>query len=310
MIPQCVQGMKYMKKSLLIILLVCNLLFTLSLGGSSNCKQLYNRRALDLIHYKINHSNKLPNLYNVKVAIIDEGIDNSPLIHLTKLRKTHPNIKSHGSIITNLLGAQYDKTTGFKGLMPGVPIYGYSLSPEEMNTESLTVAINTVTDWDVDIINISMGTNKNNDELRNAILNAVHKGIVVTCSSGNNPDNANYPASFSIPGVISVGTIGNNYSIPTYTNSNPQVDIYAPGENIYSIIDNTTGVKEYSGTSLSVPFVTLACIYIKTISPTLSSADVEKVLVKQSDIYAVKWKNDQKSIRVLNMAKLIKSLKI
>jgi subtilisin len=213
-------------------------------------------------------------------------------------------------VIANLLGACYEPNTGYRGLIPNMPLYGYSLSTDEMNTSSLIEAIKNVINWNVDIISISMGTNKENDNLQKVILNAVHRGIVVVCSAGNNPYDVNYPASYPIPGVISVGAIGNDYNILSYTNANSQVDIYAPGENIVSLTDNNTKVISYSGTSVAVPFVTLACIYIKAFSPSLNPAEVENFLIQQANNYLAQWRNEQREIKVLNMEQLVKSLNI
>ncbi|WP_049783326.1 S8 family serine peptidase [Mahella australiensis] len=171
-------------------------------------------------------------------------------------------------------------------------------------------AIETALSWNVDIISISMGTDIGNNDLRNVILNAVNHGIVIICSAGNDPYEANYPASFNIPGVISVGAIGNDYNILPYTNINPQIDIYAPGEDIASLINDNSKIIGYSGTSVSVPFITFACIYIKAYYSSLKPKEAENFLIKQTDTYLAKWRNEQREIKVLNMAKLMKSLSI
>lgn len=271
---------------------------------------IYNQNALNMISYTQSDQLELQRLSNIKVAIIDEGITKQSLC-FTRLRQYQESeIPSHGTLIANLLGAPKECRFIYHGLIPSIPLYGYSLSPNEMNTTSLANAIKTVTDWGVDIISISMGTNKENDELKKAVQNAINSGIVIICSSGNNPYDANYPASFIIPGVISVGAVGNNYNILPNTNVNSQVDIYAPGEDIASFSDDSAKVTQYSGTSVAVPFVTLACVYIKAYSPSLSPADVDEFLSHQTNTYLANWGREQRAIGILNMAKLKTALNI
>ena len=300
-----------MKKKIFRILFFSSVVFLLLISINLDHQYIYNQKALNMIHYNFSDSLRIQRLTKVKVALIDEDISNKSLVHFTKLYKNQEGKKySHGTTIANLLGARYDTNTGYQGLLPNITLYAYSIPDNEMNVSSLTEAIKCVTNWNVDIVCISMGTNKENVDLKNAILNTVHRGIIVICSSGNNPYDTNYPASFPIPGVISVGAIGNDYNILPYTNVNSQVDIYAPGEDIVSLTDNSSKVMAYSGTSVAVPFVTLACIYIKAFSPSLNPAEVENFLIQQTDSYLANWGNDQREIRVLNMKHLMKSLNI
>lgn len=269
----------------------------------------YNQKALNIIKYSSSDEIELQRLSKIKVAIIDEGITKQLNINFVKLRTSQYTESSHGSVIANLLTAHFDNNTGYQGLIPNMPLYGYSLSSDEMNIFSLAEAIKTVIRWKVDIISISMGTNKGDKELENVVLDAVKHGIVVICSAGNNPYEMNYPASFNIPGVISVGAVGNDCNILPDTNVNMQTDIYAPGENIASFKDDAELIKEYTGTSVAVPFVTLACIFIKAYSNSLNPKEVEKFLKQNTDYHLVYWKNEQMEIKILDMEQLKKLLK-
>lgn len=270
---------------------------------------IYNKRALDIIKYSISETINLDKLTKVKVALIDEGITRQPSLKFIKLRDNKENeVPSHGTIITNLLAAHLDDTSGYEGLIPDMPLYGYSLSVDEMDTSSLVKAIETVISWNVDIISISMGTNKSDNNLENVIQKAVNQGIVIVCSAGNDAYEENYPASFNIPGVVSVGAIGNDYNILNNSNVNSQIDIYAPGETIASFTNNSLEIHEYSGTSVSVPFVTMACIYIKAYNNSIKPEEIESFLLQHTSTYLAKWRNNQRVIKLLDMADLMKSL--
>lgn len=248
---------------------------------------------------------------HIKVALIDEGITNQTDLNFVELHENQFSKKSsHGTVIANLLAAESSAKTKYQGLIPNMPLYGYSLSADEMDTSVLVEGIETAINWDVDIISISMGTNKENNDLKNAILNAVNHGIVIICSAGNDPYEANYPASYNIPGVISVGAIGNDYNILPYTNVNSQIDIYAPGENIASFNKDNVDIKGYTGTSVAVPFITMACIYIRAYATSLNPEEVEELLIQSSNGYLAKWRYEQMEIKILDMEQLMKALNI
>jgi subtilisin family serine protease len=100
--------------------------------------------------------------------------------------------------------------------------------------------------------------------LKDAVENAISSGIVVVASAGNSAKDAclRYPAG--IGPVITVGATenvpsgtGSYYDSKTYfTNIGTCVDIFAPGESIYSaahVADNMYTYK--TGTSMSAPYM-------------------------------------------------------
>ena len=293
-------------KMIALICLVVVLIYCLYNNHADKYHYIYNHEALEIIRFNVNDYNKSYNLHQVKVAIIDEGLTDQSTINYAKLKTdSSGEVFSHGNIIANLLAANMDNYTGFQGLISDIQLYGYSLSEDEMNAESLEQAIRTTANWGVDIISISMGTSIRDDKLELAIQEAIDENIVVICSSGNNPYKNNYPASFDIPGLISVGAIGNDYNILPVSNANSYVDIYAPGENINSLNCATSQVEEFSGTSVAVPFVTLACVYIKAYYSSLSPKEIENLLIQKSEYYYAGWGYSNKQIHLLNIEQLL-----
>lgn len=293
----------------IIIIIICIYFNKEYINNQIIHKYTYNQDALNIIKYSTSDRNKFRRLSNIKVAIIDQGITNQPNINFIKLYESNRNNESsHGTILANLFAAKFDSNSNYQGLIPDMPLYGYSLSADKMNASSLAEAIETVTTWGVDIISISMGTNKEDEHLKKAVQDAVSHGIVIICSAGNDPYEVNYPASFNIHGVISVGAIGNDYNILPNTNFNSQIDIYAPGENIASIPNVTSDIEVYTGTSVAVPFVTMACVYIKAYTESLNAEEIEEYLIKNTEMYLAKWRNQQMEIKLLDMSQLMKSL--
>ena len=95
-----------------------------------------------------------------------------------------------------------------------------------------------------DIILMSIGIDKYNDELYKTIKKAVRKKIFIFSSAGNVPHKTFYPASFDE--VISVGSLNEN----RIANFSSKADIYCEGVNIVAPSFNNLYHK-VTGTSFS-----------------------------------------------------------
>ncbi|WP_251551167.1 S8 family peptidase [Neobacillus muris] len=136
----------------------------------------------------------------------------------------------------------------------------------------------------VDIISMSLGGPEDVSELHEAIQKAVENNILVVCAAGNEGDGRDTTNEFSYPGsyneVISVGAISLNRGIAEFSNSNNEVDLVAPGENILSTYLNGKYAR-LSGTSMATPHVSGALALIKA----LANQGFERELT-EPEIYA------------------------
>jgi major intracellular serine protease len=121
----------------------------------------------------------------------------------------------------------------------------------------------------VDIISMSLGGPEDVPELHEAIQKAVENNILVVCAAGNEGDGQDATNEFGYPGsyneVISVGAITLDRQMSEFTNSNNEVDLVAPGENILSTYLKGKYAR-LSGTSMATPHVSGALALIKTLS--------------------------------------------
>ena len=148
---------------------------------------------------------------------------------------------------------------------------------------------------DVRIMSMSLGTDRMNAPMRDAVNLALSRGKILIASSGNsqqnNPGVQNYPASF--PGVIGVGATQPDDNIAPFSTNGDFVDISAPGHGILSTWDSTipanapadiapthgVGFTNLSGTSMATPIVSgLVALMLQIRSPTCQAAEVQGIL--------------------------------
>ncbi|UUZ97628.1 S8 family peptidase [Paenibacillus sp. P25] len=133
----------------------------------------------------------------------------------------------------------------------------------------------------VDIINMSFGMKTYSKALEEAVLNAYRQGIIVVASSGNEGKQAevDYPARFRQ--VIAVGATTRKGRIAPFSNVGKQIDIYAPGEKIYS-----TWLRgqyhELSGTSMATSHVSGVIALMLARKPDLRPRQVKLLLSKHA----------------------------
>ncbi|MGI0003672.1 MAG: S8 family serine peptidase, partial [Candidatus Nitrosotenuis sp.] len=159
----------------------------------------------------------------IKIAIIDTGIDyNHPdLFGLGKDGKVIGGFdfvenddfpldtNGHGTEVAGVIAAD----GGLKGIAPKAKLLSYRVSDtgSSVSSDLIVKAINRAVQDGADIINLSLGVNRTNDNIEDAINHAVKNGVVVVAAAGNSgPD----PMSIGSPGrdphAITVGATYNN----------------------------------------------------------------------------------------------------
>jgi subtilisin family serine protease len=185
---------------------------------------------------------------NVSMYIIDTGINQteSDLLNV-KIRSFAGRTRNvHGSAVTSII-----KTV----IAPQAQVYLADLDTSTgiIYTSSLVNAIQDAVSLNVDIITISLGTNKYDRNLEKAVNDAHGKGILVFAAAGNCacPD---YEFPAACEHAISVGSINAETMEPSPFNTrNDSSVLFAPGENVQ--IPLKSGFQSVSGTSFSAPFV-------------------------------------------------------
>lgn len=189
------------------------------------------------------------------------------------------DLNGHGTHVAGTIAASLNNV-GIVGVAPEVSLLILKVLDYRGSgtVDSLVKAINYAINWTVpnnervNILSLSLGLSSSKEILHNAIKQAVSADIAVVVASGNEGDGDLSTAEYSYPAgyeeVLAVGAIVNNNDVAQFTNTNKEVDVYAPGVGIKSTYLN----KDYavlSGTSMAAPHVTgaLALLINKCASP-------------------------------------------
>jgi len=250
---------------------------------------------------------------DVHIGVIDTGIDYSHPdlrqsisrgINLVHRQALPHDDNGHGTHIAGTIAAS-STHSGILGVAPKARIH--PVKAFDHNGSAYVSDIIAGIDWcvqqNLDIINMSFGMKTYSKSLEQAVLNAYNSGKIIVASSGNDGKKAtiDYPAQLSH--VISVGAITSNNKVASFSNRSNLIDIYAPGEKIYSA---WLGGKynELSGTSMATAHVSGAIALILAIKPGLKLMAVKKLL-KRSSLTGNKSRNTTVEIRRLHARRAV-----
>ena len=218
----------------------------------------------------------------VRLAVIDSGIDiYSEVRACGGVDFEDPeycrgdDLSGHGTSVAGIIAAPADDS-GLIGIAPEARVYnlrvlsGVNAAPVSRIIEALDWCIEN----DIQIINMSFGTDKYSPALYTKINEAYQHGILIVSSAGNGEE-LQYPAKFSE--VISVGAVDSEMKTAEKTVTDETLDFVAPGINVYST-SLLGGYCAVSGTSAAAAHIT-GCAAVLLGRDTSRSADFIKNLM-------------------------------
>lgn len=201
------------------------------------------------------------------------------------------NNDNHGTHVAGIIGAIADNGIGINGIASNVQV---KIMPLKVTggkngtgkTSSLIKAIQYASDMGASVCNISLNSSTYNEEL---YLTMLQSPMLFVCSAGNQnsgglniDETKTYPASFSLPNVISVSALDTTGQLASYSNYGiKSVEISAPGSSIYStLVGNTYG--RFSGTSMATPFVSGTAAMLMTLDQNYYASEIKQLLMDSS----------------------------
>lgn len=233
--------------------------------------------------------------------------------------KNYNTSHSHGTHVAGTIGATANNGIGVTGVNWKAKIYGGSCADEDMTslyTSQITYNLAELVQCGSKVINGSFGlsaTISRTDEMvlaqgtnaaqQMAKLLSIGYDFIFVQSAGNSDCNARYNGTFcsveantpvSVSGitiqdilnrkivVASVANAGNGtYTLSSSSNWGENVDIAAPGDNIYSTEWNS-GYACKSGTSMAAPHVTGVVSLVWSANPDLTAPQVKEIVVNST----------------------------
>ncbi len=210
---------------------------------------------------------------NVNVVVFDTGVD---IAHADLT----PNIAGgyntftkdndfnddnhHGTHVFGIIGAA-DNNLGVVGVAPGAHIYmAKVLAGDGSGTDENLVA---AADWLLSvkharggnwIVSMSLGSYGISDAETDAFKRLNDEGVLCIAAAGNDGTKGLlYPAA--LPNIVSVGAVDNNKVIANFSNTDPSLNVVAPGVSILSTLP-TRSVKRATTTVANGPVMTAATI--------------------------------------------------
>ena len=202
--------------------------------------------------------------------------------------------ESHGTHVAGIIAAERNNGKGVNGVANNVEIMTIRSTPRgDEYDKDVALAIRYAVDNGASVINGSFGKSfsPHSDWVRDAIAYAGKNDVVFVHASGNDGKNVDSKPNFPDDNLngqevsntyIRVGSLAPKYGsnmIATSSNYGKQnVDVFAPGDNIYSTLPE----NEYDfrgGTSMAAPAVAGVVALVRSYYPNLSAAQVKQIIM-------------------------------
>ncbi len=213
--------------------------------------------------------------------------------------------QGHGTAVAGTIGAVGGNGIGVTGVAWNVSLMGLKIADRNgaLSTAAIIGAHDYVTMMRGRGINVVVSNNSYGafapefyeDQVDGFVAEAeairrwINSGGIFVAAAGNDgadndQDFTAFPASYNVPGIISVAATDNNDGLAGFSNFGAQkVDLAAPGVDIYTTqINSNYGFT--SGTSFASPMVAGAVALLKTVKPNASAVEVREALINSADL--------------------------
>lgn len=246
----------------------------------------------DQVNYNLNKD------FDGRTPVGDSPYDLSDKSYGNGNPKNRVDTESHGTHVAGIIAAKRDNGKGVNGVAKNVKLMSVRAVPNgDEYDKDISLAIRYAVDNGAKIINCSFGKSysPNAQWVYDAIQYAASRDVLIVHAAGNdgddldNPENTNYPNDHKYGGsefannVITVGALASSYGskmVASFSNYGKQnVDVFAPGDGIYSTLPNNT-YDFQGGTSMAAPAVAGVAALIRSYHPQLSASQVKQIIIQ------------------------------
>ncbi|WP_411968336.1 S8 family peptidase [Haloferax sp. YSSS75] len=202
------------------------------------------------------------------IAILDTGIDSDHPDLQANLGAGKAFVKSrgpyaeswdddndHGTHCAGIANAD-DNSQGVKGVSTEATLHAVKVLDKRGSGSFSDIAagIEYTADQGWDVGSMSLGASSGSQTVKDACTYADDRGVFLVAAAGNSgpcTDCVGYPAAYSE--CMAVSSSASDDSLSGFSSTGPEVEIIAPGTDIYSTIPG--GYDTFSGTSMATPHV-------------------------------------------------------
>ena len=181
----------------------------------------------------------------IKVAVLDTGISrthedlilSSVGVNCTTEGSFDFDVQGHGTHVAGIISAQ-DNSFGVAGLAPKISLHSVKVLDDSGYgyVSDIIEGLQWAQTNQMQIVNMSLGTLSNSISLEAACEAAKAAGLLLVVAAGNREDNSVnnvfYPAKYA--SVLAVSASDQRNQIADFSCRGPEIDIIAPGANIFS----------------------------------------------------------------------------
>ena len=228
----------------------------------------------------------------VKIALIDTGvstkaIDSQHILsghnYVTGAEGTEDQLNHGTAVASVILGCESAEVTGMTPdayLVPLVIMTKQDGDIAKVSPDILAQAIRDSIDvYQADIINVSLGIQKDHPALRDAVAYADSEGVPVISAVGNGgiAGKPYYPAAYDT--VLAVGSCDRNGKVSSFSQSGAEV--FATGEGVMLASRNGVpyGIK---GTSFATGFVSAHAAKLLAEKPALTPKELYSKIIEKA----------------------------
>lgn len=234
--------------------------------------------------------------YNPRAIIVGDDPTNTADHAYGNTDVTGPD-PLHGTHVAGIVGAVRGNGIGLDGVAGGaVKLMIIRTVPDgDERDKDVANAIRYAADNGANVINMSFGKaySPQKQAVDDAVRYAEAKGVLLVHAAGNDGANTDSSASFPTRTFVSGGsakswievgasrwnadTLASSFSNYSHTG----VDIFAPGESIWSTVPHGE-YRRLQGTSMASPVVAGAAALVMAYYPTLTAAEVKDILLQSA----------------------------
>ncbi|WP_047549156.1 S8 family peptidase [Psychroserpens sp. Hel_I_66] len=203
--------------------------------------------------------------------------------------------ESHGTHVSGIIAAERNNNKGMNGVANNVQIMAIRSTPNgDEYDKDVALAIRYAADNGAKVINASFGKSfsPHSEWVRDALKYAAEKDVLFVHAAGNDSEDIDVKPNFPndavgtgpevSDNVITVGALTESYGsnmVSSFSNfGKVNVDVFAPGSDIYSTMPNNT-YELNSGTSMAAPNVAGVAALIRSQYPSLTASQVKKIIM-------------------------------